>query len=91
MTDAKPDDALAALAGATPPAPPPIPAALEAELANLAPVAMRRPFRQLAMLVLVSLAVFSLLLPAPSVVLASWICQLSVRVGAAPPWVGSPT
>ncbi len=49
------DDVLAALAGVPPPVPPPLPAALEAELANLAPVATRQPFRQLAMLVLVSL------------------------------------
>jgi negative regulator of sigma F NrsF-like protein len=51
----KPDDVLAALAGAPPPEPPPLPDALEAELANLAPVATRRPMRQLAMLLIVSL------------------------------------
>lgn len=38
-----------------PPAPPPMSRALEAELAQLAPVATRRPLRQLAMLVGVSL------------------------------------
>ncbi|HMG23359.1 MAG TPA: NrsF family protein [Kofleriaceae bacterium] len=38
-----------------PPEPPPLPAALEAELAQLAPVATRRPLRQLALLVAVSL------------------------------------
>jgi hypothetical protein len=38
-----------------PPTPPPLPAALEAELARLTPVAPRRPLRQLALLIAISL------------------------------------
>ncbi len=48
------DDVLAPLAE-EPPAPPPLSAGLEAELATLAPVAPRRPLRQLAILVTISL------------------------------------
>lgn len=48
-------DVLADLAAAPPPVAPPLPAALEDELARLAPVATRRPLRQLAVLVAVSL------------------------------------
>jgi len=39
-----------------PPAPPPLSALLEAELSHLAPVATRRPMRQLALLIAISLA-----------------------------------
>jgi hypothetical protein len=38
-----------------PPEPPPLPPALEAELARLTPVATRRPLRQLALLIAISL------------------------------------
>ncbi len=48
-------DAIDQLAGAPPPTPPPLSAALEAELARLAPVATRRPVRQLAILAAVSI------------------------------------
>ena len=50
------DDVLDQLAAVPPPAPPPLPAALEAELAQLAPVAPRRPWRQVAIVVVLSLA-----------------------------------
>src|SRR5215831_13177946 len=39
-----------------PPAPPPISAELEGELANLEPVAMRRPWRQLAIVFAIAIA-----------------------------------
>jgi hypothetical protein len=45
------DDILARLAKQGPPVAPPLSAAIEAELGGLAPVAPRRPLRQLAMLV----------------------------------------
>jgi len=48
-------DVLDQLANEPPPAAPPLSAALEAELGALAPVAPRRPLRQLAMLVGISL------------------------------------
>lgn len=48
-------DGLAELAAAPPPAPPALSAELEAQLGTLAPVATRRPLRQLAILVAVSL------------------------------------
>lgn len=47
--------ALDDLSAQPPPVPPPMSHALEAELAHLAPVATRRPLRQLALLVVVSL------------------------------------
>ena len=43
------------LSGVSPPVPPPLAAALESELAQLAPVRTRRPVRRLAMVVAVSL------------------------------------
>ena len=49
------EDVHAPLAGAPPPEPPPIAAELEAELGKLAPVAPRRPLRQLAVLAGISL------------------------------------
>ena len=49
------DPELDQLASAPPPAPPPLSRELEAELGKLAPVAMRRPVRQLAILVGLSL------------------------------------
>jgi Negative regulator of sigma F len=48
-------DPIETLANAPPPSPPPLSAALEAELTTLARVAPRRPVRQLAILVAVSL------------------------------------
>jgi hypothetical protein len=48
-------DQLDELSRLPPPAPPPLSSALEAELAHLAPVAPRRPLRQFALLVAVSL------------------------------------
>jgi hypothetical protein len=48
-------DVLDQLAAAPPPAPPPMSAALDKELAQLAPVAARRPVRQLALLAAASL------------------------------------
>jgi len=52
---ATPDDMLDALAATAPPAAPPLSAALEAELGSLAPVAPRRPWRQLAIVLVLSL------------------------------------
>lgn len=49
------DKVLDDLAAAKPPTPPPMSAALEAELGSLAPVAPRRPLRQLAILIGASL------------------------------------
>jgi hypothetical protein len=49
------EDILDRLAAARPPAPPPLSPELETELGKLQPVAPRRPWRQLAMLALVSL------------------------------------
>lgn len=49
------DDVLDQLAHAAPPVAPPLSAAVEAELRTLAPVAPRRPLRQLAMLLGISL------------------------------------
>ncbi len=48
-------DAIDQLAALPPPAPPALGAALEAELASLAPITMRRPWRQLGVLVVISL------------------------------------
>jgi negative regulator of sigma F NrsF-like protein len=58
----KPDDVLAELANAPAPEPPPLPASLEAELANLAPVGTRNPMRQLLLLLGVSLVYGGVLL-----------------------------
>lgn len=75
------------LANQPPPAPPPMSAALEAELGSLAPVKPRRPRRQLAMLVGMSLVYAIGLLAALSMrrdmseLPASWI------VGAAVAWL----
>ncbi|MGN6108205.1 MAG: NrsF family protein, partial [Kofleriaceae bacterium] len=49
------DPLVAEIAAMSPPGPPPLSAELEAELARLGPVAPRRPVRQLAILVAVSL------------------------------------
>jgi len=49
-------DAIDMLAAAAPPEPPPISAELERELARLAPIAPRRPLRQLVLLAVASLA-----------------------------------
>jgi hypothetical protein len=49
------DDALDSLAAEPAPTPPPLSAALESELASLVPTPPRRPLRQLAILVVVSL------------------------------------
>ncbi|HEY5926269.1 MAG TPA: NrsF family protein [Kofleriaceae bacterium] len=49
------DDVIQQIAAAPPPAPPPLSAALEAELGALAPVAPRRPWRQLAIVAIASL------------------------------------
>jgi len=51
----QPDDRISELAGMRVPAPPALSATLEAELGTLAPVAPRRPVRQLAMLLAISL------------------------------------
>ena len=51
----KTSDVIDSLAVAPPPTPPPLSPALEAELGKLAPVAPRRPMRQLATLVGISL------------------------------------
>lgn len=56
------DDVLATLGAQRLPEPPPLSAALEAELANLAPVAPRRPMRQLAAFVTISLVYAAALL-----------------------------
>ena len=56
------DDLLRDLAAAPPPAPPPLPAELEAALGTLAPVAPRRPGRQLAVIVAISLVYAAALL-----------------------------
>jgi hypothetical protein len=55
MTRDDRDAALDQLAAQQPPAPPPLSAALEAELGSLAPVAPRRPLRQLAIVAGISL------------------------------------
>jgi hypothetical protein len=55
-------DVLDQLAAAPPPSPPPISAALEAELAHLAPLRSRRPARQLAILAGASLVYAATLL-----------------------------
>lgn len=56
------DPALASLHGLPPPAPPPLPADLEQALDRLAPVPPRRPWRQLAVVALVSLVYAGLVL-----------------------------
>jgi hypothetical protein len=61
------DDALDALASAPPPAPAPLSAELEQELAHLAPVAPRRPRRQIVLLAAASLAYAATLLAVLSV------------------------
>jgi RNA polymerase sigma factor (sigma-70 family) len=82
-----PNDALGALAQAPPPAPPPLSAALEAELGTLSPVAPRRPLRQLMTLVSISLVYGAGLLAAltmrrdMSELPTSWI------IGAALAWI----
>ena len=80
-------DVLGALAHAPPPAPPPMSAALEAELGALSPVAPRRPLRQLMTLASISLVYGAGLLAAltmrrdMSELPTSWV------VGAALAWL----
>jgi len=82
-----PNDVLGPLADAPPPAPPPLSAALEAELGSLSPVAPRRPMRQLFMLVGISLVYGAGLLAAltmrrdMSELPTSWV------IGAALAWI----
>ena len=89
------DDALDSLAHVTPPAPP-LSAALEAELGSLAPVAPRRPMRQLAIVTGLSLVYGSGLLAALELrrdvaeLPTSWLVATALAwlVGFAVPYAG---
>jgi hypothetical protein len=81
------DRAIDALATAPPPAPPPIGAALEAELAQLAPTAARRPRRQLAIVAGVSLAYAAGLLALMSIRRDFGELPMGWIVGAALAWL----
>lgn len=86
MTGERPidDRMLDELANQPPPTPPPLSPALEAELGALAPVAPRRPLRQLAIVIVVSLVYGAGLLAALSMrrdmgeLPASWIIATAI-------------
>jgi len=78
---------LAALAGARPPVPPPLSSALETELGRLHTVAPRRPRRQLATLVGISLAYGACVLAVLRMRIDMGELPLGFVVGAAVAWL----
>jgi hypothetical protein len=81
------DPVLGALADAAPPSPPPLSSALEAELGALTPVAPRRPYRQLAIVIGISIVYGAGLLAALSMRQDMSELPVGWLVGAAFAWL----